>query len=247
MNSKLKVFIIVCCVVFLTGLAATVTGMALHGWRDLDKLPGNWHINEGSGNTKTYSLSGDEAKFEAMDLNLALCDVEYKQGDEYKIDLTYDAETTRPDISITDGTLVVKTNDEHYISGDKNGFTMTLEITVPTGTSLSKADLSMDACQVDLSDLDAKNLDLSMDIGELTSEDLTFDTAKFSLNLCDATLKMAGETADYDYDIESGLGSVSLEGDDIEKAFRHNNAPFYYDLETDLSDVTIDYQWPAGN
>jgi len=246
-NNKMKVFLIVCVVVFLTGLVATVAGTALHGWRDLDKLPGDWHINQGSGNTDTYSLTGNSAKFDSMDLNLALCDVEFKEGDEYRIDLTYDKEMNRPDISIENGTLAVTTNDEHFISGDDNGFTMVLEITVPKGTTLSKADLSMDACQVDISDLDAKNLDLSMDIGELTAEGLTFDTAKFSLNLCDATLKMTGETADYDYDIESGLGSVTLDGHDVEKASGHYSAPYYYDLEADLSDVTIDYQWPSGS
>lgn len=251
MSNKLKIFIIVCAVVFLTGLAATLTGMALHGWRDLDKLPGDWHvgwnINEGSGNTKTYTLSGNDAKFEEMDLNLALCDVEFAQGDEYRVELTYEAEMNRPDISIENGTLSVTTSDEHFISGDESGFTMKLEITVPEGTSLSEADLTMDACQVDISDLDSKNLALNMDIGELTVESLNFDTARFNLNLCEATIQMIGETADYDYDIDMGLGSLTLEGTDLENASSDTNAPNYYELDADLSDVEITYQWPSGN
>jgi hypothetical protein len=251
-NNKLKIFIIVCVVVFLTGLAATLTGVALHGFRDLDKLPGNWHIGDwneynGSGETETYTLSGNDAKFEAMDLNLALCEVEFKQGDEYKVEVTYDTYMTRPDISIENGTLVMTTSDEHLISGDGDGITMNVEITVPEGTILTDAELTLDACQVDISDLATNNLDMSMDIGELNMEGVSFNTAKFNLNLCDATIDISGDAADYGYDIVSGLGSLTLDGVDVENAEANNSAPNQYEMDADLSDVEITYQGPSGN
>lgn len=244
MNNKMKIFLIVCAVVFLTGLAATVAGLALHGWRDLDKLPGDWNINihEFSGNTDTISLSGDEAEFNAMDINIGMCEVNYAEGDDYKVELIYDEEMTRPDVAIEDGTLKITTDDDYFISGDENGFTMKLEITVPEGTTLVKADLTMDACQADFSDLDAKDLDVSFDIGELNLDGLSFETAKFNLNVCDADIKLAGEESDYDYDIVNGLGSVNLDGMDIEKATSDNDAPFFYELDSDVADVTISYQ-----
>jgi hypothetical protein len=251
-NNKLKIFIIVCVVVFLTGLAATLTGVALHGFRDLDKLPGNWHIGDwneynGSGETETYTLSGNDAKFEAMDLNLALCEVEFKQGDEYKVEVTYDTYMTRPDISIENGTLVMTTSDEHLISGDGDGITMNVEITVPEGTILTDAELTLDACQVDISDLATNNLDMSMDIGELNMEGVSFNTAKFNLNLCDATIDISGDAADYGYDIVNGLGSLTLDGVDVENAEANNSAPNQYEMDADLSDVEITYQGPSGN
>ena len=247
-SNKLKIFIIVCGVVFLTGLAATITGMALHGWKDFDKLPGDWNIHQGSGDTNTYSLSGSEAKFVAMDLNVSLCNVEYKQGDEYRIDLTYDKEMNRPDISITDGILEVKTGNEHFISEGGQGFVMTLEITVPKGTKLDSADLNLDACQADFSGLDAKNLDVSFDLGELTAEMLSFDKAKFNFNACDANIQMIGEAADYYCHLTNDLGSMTVDGEDIEiDRTDQNAAPYYYELDADLSDVTITYQWPSGN
>lgn len=247
-NSKLKIFIIVCVVVFLTGLAATLTGLALHGWRDLDKLPGEWHIYEGSGNMDTDTLSGVSAEFTSMDLDLDLCQVEFKQGNEYKVEMTYDTEMTKPDISIEDGMLVVKTNNEHFITGDENGFAMTLEITVPEGTKLSQADITLDACQADLSNLDASTLNVNMDIGELTVEMLTFDEAKFDLNLCEARIQMSGEEADYYYDITTDLGSMTVDGYDVESDYHAGTiSPYYYDMAADLSDVEITYQWPSGN
>jgi Putative adhesin len=246
-NNKLKIFIIVCVVVFLTGLVATLTGLALHGWRDLDKLPGDWHIGDwheynGSGETETYTLNGNDAKFDAMDLNLALCEVDFKEGDDYKIEVTYDTYMTRPDISIENGTLVMTTSDEHLISGDDDGITMKVEITVPEGTTLTDAELTLDACQVDISELDAKNLDMSMDIGELILDGVSFETAKFNLNLCDATIKIYGEREDYDYDIVNGFGSLTLEGTDVENATADTNAPKHYEMDADLSDVTITYE-----
>jgi hypothetical protein len=253
-NNKLKIFIIVCVVVFLTGLVATLTGLALHGWRDMDKLPGGWHlgdwtIQEGSGNMETYTLSGNDAKFEAVDLNLALCDVEYKIGTEYRIELKYDEEMNRPDISITDGILKVKTGNEHFISEDGNGFVMTLEITVPEGTELNSADLNLDACEADFSGLDAKELDVSFDLGELTAEMLSFDKAKFNLNACDTNIQMIGEEADYEFDITNDLGSMTVGGEDVSGSYYTNGriTPYYYELDADLSDVTVTYQWPSGN
>jgi len=246
-SNKLKIFIIVCVVVFLTGLAATLTGLALHGWRDLDRLPGSWHLGdwniyEGSGETETYSLSGNDATFEAMDLNLALCEIDFKQGDEYKVEVTYDTYMTRPDISIENGTLFMTTSEQHLVSGDDDGITMKVEITVPEGTTLTDAELTMDACQVDISGLDAKNLDMSMDIGELILDGVSFDTAKFNINLCEATIKISGEKEDYDYDIVNGLGSLTLDGTDVENASADTNAPNHYEMDADLSDVTITYQ-----
>lgn len=248
-NSKLKIFIIVCVVVFLTGLAATLTGLALHGWRDLDRLPGDWHINQGSGNTDTYTLSGNDAKFEAMDLNLALCDVEYKQGDEYRVELTYDEEMNRPEISITDGILKVKTGNEHFISDGDDGFVMVLEITVPVGTILNDADLNLDACEADFIELNSKNLDISFDLGELNAEKLSFDKAKFNFNACDADIQLVGEESDYDFDITNDLGSMTVGGndDDFSSYTSDRTAPYYFELDADLSDVTVTFQWPSGN
>ena len=244
MNNKMKIFLIVCAVVFLTGLAATVAGLALHGWRDLDKLPGEWNINihEFSGNTDTIKLKGDDAKFKAMDINVGMCEVNFSEGDDYKVELIYDEAMTRPDVKIENGTLKISTDDDYYISGDENGFTMKLDITVPEGTILSKADLTLDACQADFSDLDAKVLDLSFDIGELNLDALNFETAKFNLNVCDANIQLAGEASDYDYDIVNGLGSVTLDGVDIEKASSENDAPYFYELDSDVADVEITYQ-----
>lgn len=244
MNNKMKIFLIVCAVVFLTGLAATVTGLALHGWRDLDKLPGEWNMNlhEFSGNTDTIELSGDEAKFQTMDINIGMCEVNYIEGDEYKIQLIYDEEMTRPDVKIEDGTLKITTDDDYYISGDENGFTMKLDITVPDGTTLSKADLTLDACQADFSGLDAKDLDVSFDIGELDFNALSFENARFNLNVCDVNMQLAGNASDYDYDIVNGLGSVTIAGEDIEKSKTDNNAPYFFELDSDVSNVEITYQ-----
>jgi hypothetical protein len=242
MNNKMKIFLIVCAVVFLTGLAATVTGLALNGWRDLDKLPGDWNFHEFSGKTDNYTLTGNDAKFDAMDLNIGMCEVEYQVGDEFKIDLTYDEEMTRPDVKIENGTLKITTDDDYFISGDGNGFTMKLEITVPEGTKLSKADLTLDACQADFSNLYAKDLDVSFDVGELNLNALSFETARFTLNVCDVNIRMTGEADDYDYDIVNGLGSLTLDGMDIEKASSDNDAPYFYELDSDVCDVDITYQ-----
>ena len=248
MSNKLKVFIIVCVAVFFTGLAATVTGLALHGWRDLDKLPGDWHINEGSGNTKTYTLSGNDAKFQDMDLNVALCEVEFKQGDEYKVEMTYDADMDRPEITIEDDTLVVKTGEEHFISQDGEGFVMVLEITVPKDTVLDKTKLNLDGCQADFSGLNTKTLALSFDLGELDTEMLRFDNATFNLNACEANIEMIGEEADYHFDVTSDLGSVTIGEVDVDSKYSSDRTtPYYYELDADLSDVTVTYQWPSGN
>lgn len=243
MSNKLKVFIIVCAVVFLTGLAATITGFALNGGKDLLMLhPGDWHISQGSGISATTSLKGNDAKFDALDLDLDFCDVQYKQGDQYRIDLTYDSKMKKPDMTIENGILKVNSSDEHFISGDKDGFTMILEITVPKGTSLKDATLNLDACQADISALDAKNLDLSMDIGELNASGLTFDNAKFNLSLCDANIQMTGKAVDYGYDIHNGLGSVTLDGADVDKVSGNTSAPHHYQLDSDLGNVDITYQ-----
>jgi len=126
---------------------------------------------------------------------------------------------------------------------------MTLEITVPEGTKLNSADLNLDACEADFSGLDAKELDMSFDLGELTAEMLSFDKAKFNLNACDANIQMIGEEADYYYDITNDLGSMTVGGEDEDFTSMHktNVSPYYYELDADLSDVTVTYQWPSGN
>ena len=54
--------------------------------------------------------------------------------------------------------------------------------------------------------------------------------------------------ADYYYDITTDLGSMTVDGYDVDSDYSRNLvSSYYYDMSADLSEVEITYQWPSGN
>ncbi len=243
MSKKLKIFIIVCVVVFLTGLAATITGLALHGWKDVYNVPGNWHINLNAENSKTLLLEGDAAKFHSLDVDMTMCQVKIVQGDQYKVELKYNSQMPKPDMKIKNGMLTIQTEDTIRLEDDDENFAIELQITIPKGTTLKEASLDMNFGQMEISALHANALDLSVNAGELTAKGLAFDEADIDVSFCSGDIEMVGEEADYDYDVDTNLSTVYLNHEEVnnmEKSVSGGNPTF--ELNCNLSDVSVTFQ-----
>jgi len=242
MSKKMKVFIIVCAVVFLAGLAATIAGMALHGWKDFYRIPGDWHIGMNTGDSKTMVFEGESAKFDSLDVDMTLCQVEISQGSGYNVELTYDSNMPKPVMTIENGRLTVKSGDTLRLEGKDENLAMLLKITVPKGAILKEGILDVNLGQLKLADVSINNLNISMDAGELTAQNLSFDKAEMDLNFCSGDVEIKGSESDYTYKIDNEISTISVddrEVGDMEKNGAVNGTSF--NLSCDFSDVEINF------
>lgn len=241
MSRKMKTFIIVCVVVFLLGLAAAITGMALHGWKDFYRITGNWNITTNAGDTKTLEMEGNAAKFNSMDVDMTLCQVEITRGNDYRVVLKYDSNMPQPEMKIHNGTLTVKSGDTLHFEGKDENFAMRLEVTVPKGATLKDGNLEVNLGQLKVSDVTIKNLNVSVDAGELTTQNLAFKKANFDLNFCSGDVGLVGSEADYSYKVDNEISTVTIDGrevGDMEKGMADGQT---FGLSCDFSDVQIDF------
>ena len=252
MGKGMKTFLLVCAGVFLVGMIAFTIGFALNGWQGLSKLPGDWHIEKADGHWEfihgdedrnTEVLEGADAAFQSVDLDLSFCSVTYREGSEYKITVITDPDFTEPTLTIEDGVLVLRDRQTtEGISVDNNDYATEIQITVPEGTKLDSAVFHVNLGVLDLRDVEAGSLDLSVSMGELTASGLVFEEGRFDLELCSADLELAGSASDYDYDINGDLGSVELAGRDVTAETRDTGAARHFSLDLSLAEAEIDFR-----
>lgn len=250
MSKGMKTFLIICAGVFLTGMIAYAIGFGLNGWEGLDRLPGNWHIEKHNGNWKfvhgdedliATTLEGEEARFDAIDLNLSFCSVTIKEGGDYRIEVRTDPDFAEPELSVTDGVLVLRDGQGGDVSATDDDNATEVVITMPEGTSLERADLNVSLGLLDIRSLRAADLVLTFDMGEVKARGLIFDNARFDLEICSARIELAGAPEEYDYDIDGGLGSLELDGKDVGDASRDTGAKRYFALSLNLADAEISF------
>lgn len=253
MSKGMKIFLMVCAGVFLAGMVAFSVGFALNGWKGLDQLPGEWHLEKYNGHWELIKkdqerqsriLEGDEAAFERLDLDLSFCSVTIREGEDYEITVLTDPDFDEPTLTLEDGTLVLRNSGEsEEISVTNEDYATEIRITVPEGTVLESARVHVNLGLLDIGTLRTTGtLDLAVSLGELTARELDFKEGVFDLELCSADIGLAGAAAEYDYDIDGDLGSVELDGEDVGSQVKETGAPRFFRLDLNLADAELNFR-----
>ena len=248
----MKIFLLACAGVFLVGLIAFTVGFAMNGWKGLDQLPGEWHLEKYNGHwelikkdgeRQSRTLEGDAAAFENLDLDLSFCSVTIREGEDYEITVLTDPDIEEPTMTLEDGTLTLRNSQaSEEITVTNEDYATEIRITIPEGAAFGTIRLHVNLGLADLGTLRAETLDLAVSLGELKARELDFTDAAIDLELCSADIVFSGVPGDYDYDIDADLGSVELDGRDVGSQNRDTGAARFFRLELNLADAEIDFR-----
>ena len=158
--------------------------------------------------------------FDTLKLEVAVAAIQVKEGDSWQLRLVNEGLNLRDtapyqlNYSQTDGTLSIWSSPDHFnLLPSHSDSDIRVELTVPSGTVLDRAELTLGVGSLDWQDcaveglLQAENgvgkLDVSAPVGE----------TELTTGVGDVSLEVMGEQADYAWQLDAGVGDIRLNGE----------------------------------
>lgn len=196
-------------------------------------------FQNGNVNINGVTVLGDNVKkeytdieFTDVDIDLAFANVEFKEGNEYKVVVEYPAEYL-PEVKVDGDTLEIKHNTKSY-SVQLNGINhIACDVTVyiPKGTELEKVKIATDLGNIELKGeytFESLNIEANLgniEINSMVTDDLVINADLGSVELRDCNIGTLDITAD--------LGDVTLKNCKFESG----------EIQDDLGSIEVDAEF----
>ncbi len=208
---------------------------------------------------QAYSKSYDG--IEELDFELAGGTVHIVDGDTFKIEVSA-ARGYQPEVKVKNGRWVIADNQQGIVPAIVEDRVVTIYL--PVDFTARYMDLEFAAGEIDIDRLTTQALELEIGMGSLTIGELTADTAKLQCGMGNlvvesaglgsyetecgmgaVTLNLAGSATDYNLNVESGAGDVTV-GNEFYGGLatdfhQYNGAPYTLEIECGAGAVTVNF------
>lgn len=176
--------------------------------------------------------------FTSIDVDVASVTFALDQsGDSYKVEYTTNKEKYIPSISVKGNTLMIQQPDMKLsdLTGTKNP-RLTLTVYVPKDTEFDEISFDVGACDFELSDVTSHTIDFDSGAGDISMKDCVTNTISVDTGAGNTELKNVefntldidsgagnvdvsgvGDANEYSYDIDLGVGKLSINGNKLSK------------------------------
>jgi len=207
------------------------------------------------------------AAFDELEVDVALGDVTVEQGEDYGVELSWNAASVELYYEVKGGTLLIWNKDQVNISLG-SGMFASVRVSVPEGVTLDKVSVDTDLGDCRISDLQARELDVEAELGAVSLSNVTADEADLELSLgnlelwdvtageLEANLSLgdltgSGLTVSRELKAENDMGSIDLAGDlrgtaeltdnmgGVSLFIQGAEGEYGYDLKTSLGSVRV--------
>lgn len=170
-------------------------------------------------NDGKYSINEKLEKFSAIRLNAAVMGITIEQGDEFRIESSFNKEILRPVFSINGNQLVVtqgRRKQQGINMGSQNCRTV---ITIPSGTSLSSIDIDSNVGNVRLREIDAEDIDVNLNVGEIDVRNVDFTEINCNTNVGEISINPVSKLNEYDINASTDVGEIRINGRNYKKRY----------------------------
>jgi hypothetical protein len=170
-------------------------------------------------NDGKYSIDEKLEKFSSIRLNAAVMGITIEQGDEFRIESSFNKEILRPVFSINGNQLVVtqgRRKQQGINMGSQNCRTV---ITIPSGTSLSSIDIDSNVGNVRLREIDAEDIDVNLNVGEIDVRNVDFTEINCNTNVGEISINPVSKLNEYDINASTDVGEIRINGRNYKKRY----------------------------
>lgn len=203
-------------------------------------LRGGWHISSADihepVSTAVPGSADETAAFTAVGLDVALGSVTVAAGDSYLVDVSYWGKGYKVLWTNDNGALKIWSESDGVVTGANCGSDIT--VYVPAGAALKDLNVQLDLGNVTLAGLTVDTATLDLDLGDVIGEELTVCSSLY----VDADLGAVTLYGDLS-------GSVEIDADlgDVTLGLRKPADNYTWDLTAHLGSVTVDGRSHSGN
>ena len=194
--------------------------------------------NEVHGGKNSYDEKLES--FSSIKIDAAVMGITIEQGDDFRIESSFNRESMRPKFSVNGNKLVVSqgARKQHGINmGSQN---CRLVITIPSGTSLSSIDIDSNVGDVRLRELEAEEIDIDLNVGEIDVRNVVFNELRSNNNVGEISINPVSNLDDYDISASTDVGEVRIDGRNYKKSYNsRGNGHKKINVNTNVGEINI--------
>lgn len=211
-------------------LISIITAIVIAGGLYFNIFRGGLWQDSADSSGKVLSDSGTLKQFENIRVDLGSVDISVVPGENYSYTCSIASQNKKPEISLKNGTLTIQnTAGSHGIRVVGFATPSKITVTVPRDTELNSMDVDLGAGDVNLEDMNIKEVTTDLAAGDFSAGSCTFGSVKCDLaagdcrlkdtdlSRCkidvaagDADLNLRGTREDYQYDLDASIGSIRV-------------------------------------
>ena len=194
--------------------------------------------NEVHGGKNSYDEKLES--FSSIKIDAAVMGITIEQGDDFRIESSFNRESMRPKFSVNGNKLVVSqgARKQHGINmGSQN---CRLVITIPSGTSLSSIDIDSNVGDVRLRELEAEEIDIDLNVGEIDVRNVVFNELRSNNNVGEISINPVSSLDEYDISASTDVGEVRIDGRNYKKSYNsRGNGHKKINVNTNVGEINI--------
>ena len=194
--------------------------------------------NEVHGGKNSYDEKLES--FSSIKIDAAVMGITIEQGDDFRIESSFNRESMRPKFSVNGNKLVVSQGERKQHGINMGGHECRLVITIPSGTSLSSIDIDSNVGDVRLRELEAEEIDIDLNVGEIDVRNVVFNELRSNNNVGEISINPVSNLDDYDISATTDVGEVRIDGRNYKKSYNsRGNGHKKIKVNTNVGEINI--------
>lgn len=199
-------------------------------------------------------ISNDVKEVSTLKIDLACTNLEIKVGDKFKV------ETNNSKIVFEEnnGNAQIKEKNENWLNNNNNSSDLIVYIpeAIPNlYLELGAGDVHIENIVVtqqieinggvgktDLKSCKINNLQANLGMGEFTFYGELTGKNTISSGIGEVNLNLINNKEDYTIDVSKGIGTVVLDGENVEADRKYGNGENYLDIDGGIGDININFE-----
>ena len=194
--------------------------------------------NEVHGGKNSYNEKLES--FSSIKIDAAVMGITIEQGDDFRIESSFNRESMRPKFSVNGNKLVVFQGVRKQHGINMGSHECRLVITIPSGTSLSSIDIDSNVGDVRLRELEAEEIDIDLNVGEIDVRNVVFNELRSNNNVGEISINPVSSLDEYDISATTDVGEVRIDGRNYKKSYNsRGNGHKKIKVNTNVGEINI--------
>ena len=187
-----------------------------------------------------YSIDEKLEKFSSIKIDAAVMGITIEQGNDFRIESTFNKEHVRPKFSVNENQLNITQTSKRQHGLNVGSQNCRVVVTIPSGTNLSSIDIDSNVGDVRLRELVAEDIDIDLNVGEIDVRNIDFENITCNNNVGEISVNPISSIEEYDISVSTDVGEVRIDGHNYKKSYNsRGNGKKKIKLNTNVGEINV--------
>lgn len=199
----------------------------------------DWQGGESSDEKRGEINEGLE-KFSSITIDAAIMALTIEQGEDFRIESSFNKEYLKPVFSVEGGKLTIKQAGKKKRGINGGSHNCRVVVTIPSGTRLDSISIDSNVGDVRLRKLTADDIDINLNVGEISVRDVAFNNIDCDNNVGEISIYPEGNLDDFSMSLSTDVGEVHVDGKRYKKNYNvRSNGSKTIKANTNVGEINV--------